>query len=239
MTVKCVPTAEAKKIWEVLSVKIRLKKKCKSVYLSLWLYFLTPSHIDKTRLGEGYRFQEVGMWWLIWICDAGWILPPPPPVNIWGVNWGATCAVGWYFMPYLLSSLSLSSTKGGLTLVSTQKKKIERAWKTGREIVREKPLRGQKASGRNGRSFTWPPWSFHWCYLEHKHWHGIQRIWKSSHVSHYQLVNLIFLVSWDGLFIHEHPVETQRSLKRSQKSKKRENKEEGETVITSSYNLLC
>lgn len=37
-----------KKFCEVPGVKIQFKeKKCKSVCLSLWLDFLTPSHIDK------------------------------------------------------------------------------------------------------------------------------------------------------------------------------------------------
>lgn len=143
-----------------------------------------------------------------------WVNSPPPqliygalievPLVRWGDTSCHTCYPHWAWAAQKEAWLLCQHRK--------RKKKIERAWKTGREIVREKPLRGQKASGRNGRSFTWPPWCFHWCYLEHKHWHGIQRIWKSSHVSHYQLVNLIFLVSWDGLFIHEHPVETQRNL---------------------------
>lgn len=38
--------------------------------------------------------------------------------------------------------------------VNTEEKKIERPLNTKREIVREKSLRGQKTSGRKGRSFT-------------------------------------------------------------------------------------
>lgn len=47
----------------------------------------------------------------------------------------------------------------------------------------------RKASGRKDGSFTWPPCSFHRCYPEHKHWHGIPRTWKCIHIRQHQPIS--------------------------------------------------
>lgn len=67
--------------------------------------------------------------------------------------------------------------------------KKERGWIAERKTGKEKVLRVQKASERKDSSFTWPPWSFRCCYLEHKHWHGILRIWKFPHIRQHQPIS--------------------------------------------------
>lgn len=54
-------------------------------------------------------------------------------------------------MPYLLSSLSLGSTKGSLTLVTNAGEEAERAHRksVGGSVVGEEALRGQEAGGRS------------------------------------------------------------------------------------------
>lgn len=51
-------------------------------------------------------------------------------------------------MPYLLSSLSLSSTKGGLTLVSTQKKEKKKDRESMKD--RERDSERETAEGAEG-----------------------------------------------------------------------------------------
>lgn len=156
------------------------------------------------------------------------------PANSWGTNWGATCVDDDTSRHTCYPHRAWAALKEAWLLCRASCEK-ERGWNAERKTGEEKLLRVQKASGRKDSSFTWPPWSFHCCYLEHKHWHGILRIWKCIHIGSISLL----LVGQDVPFIREHPVEERRNLSIKKGGKKQQNKREGETVITSSYNILC
>lgn len=160
---------------------LMFSKKCSEITLNnprrLWKHVLMMCKQQKTRVKRG--LWEVWMFVeFVTLCGFSF------PVNY---NWGATCVIdadtsrhacyphrGW------------AALKAARTLVCGEK---ERGWNAERKTGKEKLLRVQKASGRKDSSFTWPPWSFRCCYLEHKHWHGILRIWKFPHIRQHQPIS--------------------------------------------------
>lgn len=107
------------------------------------------------------------------------------PVNLWAANWGATRVDGDTSRHTCYPCWDWAALKEAWLLCQASCEK-ERGWNAERKTGKEKVLSVQKASGKWDSSFTWPPRSFHCCYLEHKHWHGILRIWKSIHIRQHQ-----------------------------------------------------
>lgn len=153
------------------------------------------------------------------------------PVNSWATNWGATCVDDDTSRHTCYPHRGWAALKEAWLSCQVSCEEKERGRSAERKPGKGKLLRVQKASGRKDSSFTWPPWSFHCCYLEHKHWHGIPRIWKFIHIGQHQPISCRPRCS-------SHPWAPCGGVEKPELQKggeKEQNKREVEPVITSSY----
>ena len=150
-------------------------------------------------------------------------------VDVWGVNCSATCRGGDTSCHTCYPHWAWAAQEEAWLLCHHTEKKRLRAWYTQRDSERERenkrweregererereresPEGGRRAAG--GKADPSHDLRVHPLVLPgaQTHWHGIQRIRKLTHVNHYQIMDLI--VSRDGVFIHEHPVEKRKRL---------------------------
>lgn len=164
------------------------------------------------------------------------------PVNSWGANWGATCVDsntslhtcyphwGW------AASFSAAQPHWGWAALKEAWHKSQASCEKGEDEMQKK---------RVGRKNCWVCRSLVGDKTAPSHdLHGPSTVatwstnigmasWGYGNLSTSGSISPIFILAQDVPFIH---VEVWRNTK---KEEKRQNKREGETMITSSYNNLC